>query len=70
LFRHYFEQFTETVAPAPLLDGNELMAALQLKPGPEVGRLLRLIEEAQAAGEVASKEEAIDFARQRLEIGD
>ena len=66
LFGHYFEQFTETVAPTPLLDGNELMAALQLVPGPEVGRLLRLIEEAQAAGEVTTKEEAIHFARQRI----
>lgn len=64
LFHHYFERFVETVAPAPLLDGHELMAALKLKPGPEVGRLLRLIEEAQAAGEVATKEEAIQLARE------
>ncbi|MFQ5398085.1 MAG: HDIG domain-containing metalloprotein [Anaerolineae bacterium] len=63
LFRHYFEHHAETVAPPPLLDGRELMTVLQLGPGPEVGRLLRLIEEAQAAGELTTKAEALDFAR-------
>ncbi|HWO72398.1 MAG TPA: HD domain-containing protein, partial [Dehalococcoidia bacterium] len=46
-----------------LVDGTELMAALELQPGPEVGRLLAAIEEAQALGEVATKEEAIEYAR-------
>ena len=64
LFRHYFEEYEETVAPPPLLDGNELMDALDLRPGPEVGRLLAAIEEAQAAGEVNTKEEALALARQ------
>lgn len=64
LYRHYFEAYEETVAPPPLLDGNELMDALDLRPGPEVGRLLRLIEEAQAAGEVSTKEEAVALARE------
>jgi hypothetical protein len=39
------------------------MKALHLKPGPEVGRLLRLIEEAQAAGDITTAEEAILFAQ-------
>ncbi|MDX1686840.1 MAG: HDIG domain-containing protein [Candidatus Promineifilaceae bacterium] len=64
LYRHYFEAYEETVAPPPLLDGNELMDALDMRPGPEVGRLLRLIEEAQAAGEVGTKEEALALARE------
>ena len=64
LYRHYFEEYEETVAPPPLLDGNELMGALDLRPGPEVGRLLRLIEEAQAAGEVNTKAEALALARE------
>lgn len=70
LLMHYFEQYSETVSPDPLLDGSELIAALELKPGPEVGRLLRLIEEAQAVGEVATKEEAITLARKRLRTGE
>lgn len=64
LLGHYFERYEETIAPPPLLNGGELMVALNLEPGPEVGRLLRLVEEAQAAGEVTTKEEAIQFARQ------
>jgi hypothetical protein len=46
------------------VDGNELIAALGLDPGPEVGRLLRLLEEAQAAGETTTAEEALALARQ------
>jgi poly(A) polymerase len=63
LYRHYFERYEETVRPRPLLDGQELIRALHLTPGPEVGRLLRLLEEAQAAGHIHTREEALAFAR-------
>jgi tRNA nucleotidyltransferase/poly(A) polymerase len=43
----------------PLLRGDEL----DLPPGPEVGRLLATIEEERAAGTIATKEEALDYAR-------
>jgi tRNA nucleotidyltransferase/poly(A) polymerase len=43
----------------PLLRGDEL----GLSPGPEVGRLLAEIAEEQAAGTIATKEEALDYAR-------
>lgn len=65
LYHFYFEKYDETVSPPPLLDGHRLMEALDLSPGPEVGRLLRLIEEAQAAGQIQTEEEAIRFARRR-----
>ncbi len=64
LIDRYVNQYKQVVKPPPLLTGNELMAALGLQPGPEVGRLLRLIEEGQAAGEINSQEEAVAFARQ------
>lgn len=63
LFGHYFEAYDETIAPPPLLSGSELIAALELEPGPIVGRLLRLIEEAQAAGDISTREEALELAR-------
>ena len=63
LCHHYFERHEETVAPPPLVDGRTLMEALTLRPGPEVGRLLRLIQEAQAAGELETAVAAIEFAR-------
>jgi tRNA nucleotidyltransferase/poly(A) polymerase len=43
----------------PLLRGDEL----DLPPGPEIGRLLAEIEEERAAGTIATKEEALDYAR-------
>jgi poly(A) polymerase len=64
LFDHYFNHHADTVAPAPLLNGRDLITHLQLRPGPEIGRLLRLIQEAQAAGELHTREEALAFARQ------
>ena len=60
---YYFQQYTEVVAPPPLLSGHQLMEALHLEPGPEIGRLLRLLEEAQAAGDIATPEEALLFAQ-------
>ncbi|MFZ0546227.1 MAG: HD domain-containing protein [Candidatus Promineifilaceae bacterium] len=66
LYRHYFEQYEETIRPPMLLDGNQLMKVLGLGPGRQVGRLLALIQEAQAAGEVATREEAVELARKQL----
>jgi putative nucleotidyltransferase with HDIG domain len=53
-------------APEPLVRGDALARALGLRPGPELGRLLEEIAEARFAGEVATAEEAIAFARARL----
>jgi tRNA nucleotidyltransferase/poly(A) polymerase len=43
----------------PLLRGDEL----DLPPGPEIGRLLAEIEEERAAGTIATKKEALEYAR-------
>jgi poly(A) polymerase/tRNA nucleotidyltransferase (CCA-adding enzyme) len=48
---------------APLLDGDGLMQALEIGPGPRVGALLREIAEAQAAGEITTRDEAIALAQ-------
>lgn len=66
LLNHYFDRYEETIAPPPLLDGGELIAALHMEPGPQVGRLLRLIEEAQAAGEIHTEDEALDLAKKAM----
>jgi poly(A) polymerase len=46
----------------PLVDGHTLMHNLQLTPGRRVGQLLDRLMEAQAAGEIQTKEEAIELA--------
>lgn len=43
----------------PLLRGDEL----GLPPGPEIGRMLELIEEERAAGTVSTREEALELVR-------
>ena len=51
-------------APRPLLRGDELARELGIDPGPEVGRLLEALREAQFAGEVATREDALALVRE------
>ena len=60
----YFERREEIVAPPPLVSGDDVMAALSIGPGKLVGVILDAIREAQAAGEVATQEEALALATQ------
>ena len=54
------------IVPPRLVNGYDLMGHLELSPGPLVGKLLEAIREAQAAGEVRTKEEALELARRLL----
>jgi hypothetical protein len=65
LFNAFFER-SESVAPPPIVDGNDLMDALNLAPGPLVGSLLEAIREAQAAGEIRSRAAALALAEKTL----
>jgi hypothetical protein len=49
-----------------LINGHELMAHFQLQPGPHVGSLLEQIEEARAAGEIETQEQALNLAAAML----
>lgn len=55
------------VTPAQLVSGHDLAGIFNMKPGPGMGRLLEAVREAQAAGELATREEALAYIRQRLE---
>ncbi|MGB9870932.1 MAG: CCA tRNA nucleotidyltransferase [Anaerolineae bacterium] len=63
LLDYFFRRTQGAVAPPPLVNGRDLMTELGLPEGPEVGRLLEAIREAQAAGEVTTREEALALAR-------
>jgi poly(A) polymerase len=53
--------------PPPLLRGDEIAAALELEPGPELGEAVAELEAAQYAGEVTDRESALaHLARSRL----
>lgn len=66
LLEAWWEQADEQVSPPALLSGRDLMEALHLPPGPEIGRLLEEIREAQAAGEITERNQALELARARL----
>jgi len=61
----WFEE-QATVVPPKLIDGHTLMDRLGLDPGPQIGELLEAVREAQAAGEISTAEEALDFVTKRL----
>jgi tRNA nucleotidyltransferase/poly(A) polymerase len=69
LLEAYWESTAETISPPILLNGDDLMANFGLKPGPEIGRILAALREAQAAGEIHLRDEALDFARTQLTQG-
>ena len=66
LFTGWFEQYDQVVTPPRLVTGKDLMRALGMAPGSQLGELLAAIEEAQACGEVANRVEALAFARRWL----
>ncbi len=47
----------------PLLNGNEIMELLKIKPGPQIQTLLKALREAQIEGEVMNKEAAVTFVK-------
>ena len=66
LLENYWEKRKETVSPPRLVDGNDLMRELNLQPGKVIGQLLEAIREAQAIGQAATREQALDLAREEL----
>jgi tRNA nucleotidyltransferase (CCA-adding enzyme) len=49
--------------PTPPLTGRDLMAQLQLPPGPQIGQLLEAIQLARAETKIATREEALELAK-------
>jgi putative nucleotidyltransferase with HDIG domain len=54
--------------PRPPVRGDELAEALGIPPGPELGALLAELQEAAYAGEITSRQGAIDRARDSLRL--
>lgn len=61
----WFEEQT-VVVPPKLIDGHVLIDEFGLTPGPQIGELLETVREAQAAGEVKTREEALKLVTRRL----
>lgn len=59
LLKALLENPAETVNPPLLLNGHEVMTTLNLPPGPRIGAALEALREAQAAGEVSDRAQAL-----------
>ena len=59
----WYEKAAEVIAPVQLLNGDDLISELKMSPGPEIGRLLELIREDQVMGNLATRQDALAFAR-------
>jgi poly(A) polymerase len=66
MLRDYFERFTTRVSPPPVVSGHDLMDEFGLASGPQIGRLLEEIREAQVMGQVRTRDQALALAKTRL----
>ena len=62
----YFNHKESVISPPPLLVGSDLINQFGLKPGPQLGRMLAALAEAQAAGEVHDPGQARQWVTQQL----
>ena len=53
--------------PRALVNGHDLMDTLNIPPGPRIGALLDRLREAQAVGDIFSRDEALSLAARLLE---
>ena len=63
LLEAYWEHYDEVISPAPLLDGDDLIAEFKLKPGAQIGEILEALREGQAVGEIKDRKEAFAHAK-------
>jgi len=55
-----FEQ-ESLVVPPKLVNGHDLVDIFGMRPGPGVGKLLEAVREAQGAGELSTRQEALSY---------
>jgi hypothetical protein len=55
------------ILPVELIDGHDIMNKFDLAPSPLIGKLLAMVNEAHASGELSTKEEALTLVRNELE---
>ena len=64
----YYQEILPVMRRGRLVTGHEIMQALGLKPGPQIGRILEHIEDLQFEGKIGTTEEAFAAARAFLEV--
>ena len=66
LLEGWWEKKELWVDPPPLLNGDDLQADLNLDPGPEIGKLLELLREAQVQDGIQTREDALEHIKQLI----
>jgi putative nucleotidyltransferase with HDIG domain len=62
----WWDERETVIDPTPLLNGTDLMEELDLQPGPALGQLLETLRESRASGQIDTRADALEFARQWL----
>ena len=60
-----FEQ-ESLVAPPKLIDGHDLINIFGISPGPKIAEFLEAVREAQASGELTTREQALSYIHKHL----
>ncbi len=63
LLNYYNEVQTFVKNPKSLLNGNEIMKILNIKPSKKIGIIMEMLKEAQLTGEILTKKQAINFIK-------
>ncbi len=61
----HFEQESLSLPPK-LVDGHDLINIFGMGPGPDVGKILEAVREAQTSGELTTRQEALAYIRDHL----
>lgn len=67
IYNQYIEFYEKDRKIKPLLNGKEVMEILDLKQGPEVGKILQILREAEISGMIHSKDEAVNYLKRLYE---
>jgi len=67
LLEGLWEKKTEWIDPPVLLDGDDLQEELCMEPGPEIGKTLEALREAQVRYGLDSKQEALEYIKNSRE---
>ncbi len=54
------------ILPVKVIDGDDIMDTFDLAPGPLIGKLLGMVNEAHASGELSTREEALALVEREL----
>ena len=62
-----YDEISSPPPPVKLIDGHDIMKIFRLSPGPRIGLIIEAVNEARAAGEVQTKQQAIEYIKNWLD---